>query len=225
MNNVTRHSEDIFSSTITFTYWGLYMNEVEKTGIKKARFRLVGTVALVLLVVILASLCMFLYIELQHYKSTHSHNDSEYDEALFSFYYVKQEKQRFGNRSLWFELNDYNWAEPYQENVFDCGEMSACLERCLENRGWHVKIVLGDSPTETGRKHAWLLVETSQGQYMPVESTEIELVEEYDRYFDNYFTYDYAFETIQDAIMHNESEFDWWKLDFSPLECTSIFDT
>jgi len=198
--------------------------------------------ALVLLVVILTSLCVPLYTELQHqrslnsqlsslvteyygYKSTHSHNDSEYDKALFSFYYVKQVKQRFGNYSLHFELGDLNWTEPYQEGVFDCSEMSACLERYLENRGWHVKLVFGDSPSGTGVKHAWLLVETSQGQYMPVESTRIELVWQYDPYFDNYFKYDYAFETIQDAIMYNESEVDWWKLDFSPLECTSIFDS
>jgi len=62
-------------------------------------------------------------------------------------------------------------------------------------------------------------------RFSPVESIRIELVWQYDRYFNNYFTYDYAFETIQDAIMYDESDFDWWKLGFSPLECTSIFDT
>jgi len=229
------------------------LNEVEKTVVKKARFRVVGMAVLVLSDVILAFFCVSIYTELQHqrslntdlqnqiidannqlsslvteyydYKSIHSHNDSEYDKAFFCFYYVKQVKQRFGNISLHFELGDLNWTEPYQENVFDCGEMSACLERYLENRGWHVKLVFGDSPSGRGVKHVWLLVETSQWQYMPVESTRLELVWPYDLYFENYFTYDYAFETIQDAMMHNESEVDWWKLGFSPLECKSIFDS
>ena len=30
-------------------------------------------------------------------------------------------------------------------------------------------------------------------------------------YFDNYFEYDRAFETIQDALNYSETEFDWWK--------------
>lgn len=45
---------------------------------------------------------------------------------------------------------------------------------------------------------------------MPVESTTIEVVWWDDSYFDNYFEYDYSFETIQEALEYYESEFDWW---------------
>lgn len=200
---------------------------------------------MVISVVVLASLSVYLYVELQHeknrgsdlkdklsslteeyhdYKATHYHNNSEYWKAFFHFYYVKQEKQRFGNTSIFFELSDLSWTEPYQEGTFDCGEMSACLERYLENRGWHVKIVGGDSPAEGEEKHAWLLVETSQGKYTPIESVNIEEISQYNRYYDNYFIYEYEFESIQEAIEFNASDFDWWKLDFCPLEYSSIFD-
>jgi hypothetical protein len=108
------------------------------------------------------------------------------------------------------EIYGYEWIDPYQEGVFDCSEMSAYLEWELENKGWHTLIIAGDSPFGSGR-HAWLLVETSQGKYMPVETTTMEIVWWDNPYFDNYFIYDYSFEDIQEALAYDESEFDWWK--------------
>ncbi|MDH5793724.1 MAG: hypothetical protein OEZ18_04075 [Candidatus Bathyarchaeota archaeon] len=107
------------------------------------------------------------------------------------------------------QKKDWKWIEPYQEGVFDCSEMSAYLERKLENEGWHMKIIVGDSPFGSGR-HAWLLVETSVDKYMPVESTDMAVVLWDSAYFDNYFKYDHAFEKIQDALKYSETEFDWW---------------
>ena len=173
-----------------------------------------------------------LNVTYQNYMSTHSHNDSEYDSlqseydnyvathhytdkeynearSSFSFYYVKPE-QKFGVYDLEDELYGLEWIEPYQESVFDCSEMSAYLEWYLENEGWHTYIVCGETPWDGGY-HAWLLVETSTDHYMPVESTTIEIVWWDNPYFDNYFIYDYRFETIQEAVDYNESEFDWWK--------------
>jgi len=87
--------------------------------------------------------------------------------------------------------------------------MSAFAERSLENEGWHTRICVGDSPFGTGR-HCWLLVETSAGKYMPVESTDHEVVLWSSPYFHNYFEYDRSLETIQEALAYSETEFDWW---------------
>ena len=136
---------------------------------------------------------------------------SEYDEAMFFFYYVVPEEQKFGVYDLEDELYGLEWIEPYQEGVFDCSEMSAHLEWRLENEGWNAIIVVGDSPFGSGY-HAWLLVECEEGEYMPVESTNIEIVWWSNPNFDNYFIYDYTFETILDALdYYSETEFDWWK--------------
>ena len=134
---------------------------------------------------------------------------SEYDEAMFFFYYVVPE-QKFGVYDLEDDLYGLEWLYPYEGDVFDCSEMSAYLEWYLEGEGWNTLIIVGDAPFGGGY-HAWLLVETSEGHYMPVESTTIEIVWWEDPYFDNYFIYDYTFETILDAVAYSETEFDWWK--------------
>jgi len=150
----------------------------------------------------------WLQFSYNNYMSNHKHTDSEYEDAFFLFYYVKP-KQKFGVYDLEDDISGLEWNKPYQEGVFDCSEMSASLERCLENKGWHTVIVTGDSPFSSGY-HAWLLVETSEGKYMPVESTTIAIVWWSNPSFDNYFVYDHEFETIQEALAWNESEFDWW---------------
>ncbi len=128
--------------------------------------------------------------------------------AGFDFYYVKP-KQRYGVDELDSYLKQWEWVSPYQENAFDCSEMSAYLEWKLENEGWHTKIIVGKSPFGSGY-HAWLLVETTEGKYMPVESTNMRVVFWEDPYFDNYFKYDHSFETIEEALAHSEEDFDWW---------------
>ena len=194
------------------------MIEVEKEkGIGNAKIGLI--VAIVIIVILVTSnILTYIFMNFQYgslqwkhdiYVATHQYSNWEYETAQFSFYYLKP-KQKFGVYDLDEELDDIRWIKPYQEGVFDCSEMSAFLERHLENEGWHAKIILGDSPSDSGR-HAWLLVETSEGKYMPVESTNIEVVWWENPYFDNYWEYDYEFETIQEAIDYYESEFDWWK--------------
>jgi hypothetical protein len=87
--------------------------------------------------------------------------------------------------------------------------MSAYIEWRLENEGYHTIIVCGDAPFGGGY-HAWLLVETSDDGYMPVEATTYDMVDWYDSYFDEYFEYDYSFETIHGALDYSQTEFDWW---------------
>ena len=193
------------------------MTEVEKVGVGKFKIGLI--VAIVIIVILVTSnILTYIFMNFQYgllqwkhdiYVATHQYSNSEYETVQFSFYYLKP-KQKFGVYDLDDELDGIRWIKPYKEGVFDCSEMSAFLERHLENEGWHAKIILGDSPSGSG-SHAWLLVETSEGKYMPVESTNIEVVRWENPYFDNYWEYDYEFETIQEAIDYYESEFDWWK--------------
>jgi hypothetical protein len=127
----------------------------------------------------------------------------------FDFYYVKPE-QKYDVNKLSDYLARWRWIRPYEEGVFDCSEMSAYLEMKLENEGWHSVLVTGDSPFSSG-KHAWILVETEAGKYMPVESTNMGVVWWADPHFDAYFTYEHRFETIQEALNYNEADFDWWE--------------
>ena len=117
--------------------------------------------------------------------------------------------RKYGIRELADTLSDVKWRVNYKQGVLDCSEMSAFLERYLELQGWHTYIAVGKSPTGTG-KHAWLLVETSPNRYTPVEATVPEVIYPDDPYYDNYFDYDHIFESIEDAVKHSPTEFDWW---------------
>jgi len=136
--------------------------------------------------------------------------EDEVEGAKFQFYYASLSKQRYGSNDLIDYLANWKWIERvYVANEFDCSEMSAYLEWKLENEGYHTLIVTGDSPSSAG-KHAWLLVQISAEEYMPVEATVYSVVYRWDPYYDEYFVYDYAFETIQEAIGHSPDEYDWW---------------
>ena len=177
-------------------------------------------------------------LEYWNYVDNHLHTNSEYDEAClqisdlewqindlelgiqnlqqtaeenrFEFYYASLAKQRFGVDDLDEYLDRWEWIEgTYVKGVFDCSEMSAYIEWRLENEGYNAYIVCGESPWGGGY-HAWLLVETSEGAYMPVEATEYSVVWWDSPYFDNYFEYDNLFETIHDALNYSYGEFDWW---------------
>ena len=161
-------------------------------------------------------------LDYQTYQTTHSYSDTQYSDyvsnhmftneayelASFDFYYIKPE-QKYGVYDLEDELSTLFWIHDYEETVFDCSEMSAYMEWYLENAGWNCNIVVGDTPFGSGR-HAWLLVETSEDAYMPVESTTIEIVWWADPNFDNYFVYESSFETIIEALDYLESDYDWW---------------
>lgn len=188
--------------------------EIEKQ-IGNGKTKIGLAVALVLVVIlVISSLWLFIRVnslqnEVDYLKAENNYLQWQLDEAQFDFYYVFPAEQKFGVSYLEDELYGLEWIEPYQEGVFDCSEMSAYMEWDLENKGWNTLIVIGDCPFASGT-HAWLLVETSEGKYMPIEPTTIEIVWWDDPYFDNYFIYDYEFETILDALAYSETEFDWW---------------
>ncbi|UCD26643.1 MAG: hypothetical protein JSV75_00435 [Candidatus Bathyarchaeota archaeon] len=192
-------------------------NVEKRSGISKAQG---GLVVCAVLIVILVVSNVWFYSELKDqiglrarsYDGTvveSQYTSSEGAETPFFFYYVKPEEQKFGVNSLGNELEGLKWSRQYERGLFDCTEMTAYLERYLENHGWHTKIVVGDTPFGSGR-HAWLLVETSEGEYMPVESTKIQIVLWSAPNYDNYRVYDYRFETIVEALSYSETAFDWW---------------
>lgn len=138
--------------------------------------------------------------------------EDEIEESKFYFYYRYGREQRYGVDDLESYLDRWQWSdESYTEGKFDCSEMSAEIERVLENEGYHTIIVVGRCPFNQTGKHAWLLVEAVEGKYMPVEPTTYSLVKWADPNFDFYFQYDHEFETIFDALEFDYDEFDWWE--------------
>ncbi|MFH0847285.1 MAG: hypothetical protein V1894_04435 [Chloroflexota bacterium] len=132
------------------------------------------------------------------------------EDNRFFFYYIKAQQQQYSLDTLGLLMDYLYWLKEYQANVFDCSEMSACLEHSLENFGFHTLIAVGNSPDGSATGHAWLLVETEPNAYMPVEATQLSVVYWDNPYFNNYFRYDRTFETIQDALIYGPTEFDWW---------------
>lgn len=119
------------------------------------------------------------------------------------FYYTKPEDQKFGIDELEDTIDAFNWSMSYQKFEFDCSEMSAYLERYLENLGWNASIAVGF-------EHAWLLVETSEGNYTPVEAPVLEVINDTDEFYDYYFDYDHLFKNIYSANEAAFDEFNWW---------------
>lgn len=130
-----------------------------------------------------------------------------------SQYYVGAPRKYMDGQGLGVLQNDVarvTWSVPYQEDVFDCSEMSAYMERSLENAGWHTVICVTSS-NWNGKPHAWVLVEAAPGGWTPVECTIPSVVWGDDLHYHDYFTFDHEFETIHEAIAYAPSEFDWWK--------------
>jgi hypothetical protein len=134
------------------------------------------------------------------------------ESTKFYFYYVKP-KQQYGVNNLSSYLSGRQWLREYEANVFDCSEMSAYVERDLECYGFHTLIAVGNSPSGSNLKHAWLLVEVESGKYMPVEATTTpspSVVWQNNPNFNNYLKCERTFDTIQEALAYAPSEFDWW---------------
>lgn len=86
---------------------------------------------------------------------------------------------------------------------FDPREMSAYLERYLENQGWNTSIA-------TSRYRPWLLVETDEDNYTPVEAKTLEIIYDDNEFYDDYFDYDHIFKNIYSANDFALNDFNWW---------------
>jgi len=152
-----------------------------------------------------ASIILFTSLQNQWSQNSELHEDLERSQFtahknFWFFYYTKPENQNFGIDELEETLSAFNWSLPYRTNEFDCSEMSAYLERYLENQGWNTSIA-------TGFSHAWLLVETNESDYTPVEATILETIYDDNENYDNYFGYDHLFKNIYSANSFNVDEF------------------
>ena len=126
-------------------------------------------------------------------------------------YYADVDNQQQGSHELEKLLEQYEWlSSHYQRGIFDCSEMSAFLEAMLQVHGWHTYIACGPTPFNPNSRHAWLLVETAPGYFLPVEATIQRIVRPTELHFDQYFEYDHLFETIHDALEYKPTEFNWW---------------
>jgi len=147
------------------------------------------------------------YTELQ---SQYEQQVKAAQDARFEFYYSPAVIHRESLDELKGYLELFDWVRQlYSEGYFDCSETAAYMEWSLENAGFHTVVMCGDSPSGGG-KHAWLLVETDENRYMPVEATVPCIVWWEDKHFDDYFHGDYQFQDITEAIAAGYSEFDWW---------------
>lgn len=150
------------------------------------------------------------YVDIAALQAQMTVNKEYVEQAKFYFYYVRKE-QRYGVSNVREYLEQWDWKEDaYVEGEFDCSQMSTYLEWKLENEGYHTIIVGGDSPDGSGR-HAWLLVETTEGKYTPIETIALSIVNWKSPDYYNYFEYEFQFETIQEAVEYNPTDFEWWK--------------
>lgn len=151
------------------------------------------------------------YVDIATLQAQMTVNKEYVEQTKFYFYYVRKE-QRYGVSNVREYLEQWDWKEDaYVEGEFDCSQMSTYLEWKLENEGYHTIIVGGDSPTGSANKHAWLLVETAEGKYTPIEATALSIVNWKSPDYYNYFEYEFQFETIQEALSYSPTEFNWWE--------------
>jgi len=131
----------------------------------------------------------------------------------FLFYYTPLTEKITRVQDLEEYLSRYEWKEDtYKMDIFDCSEMSAVLERMLENEGFHTFIVSGKSPGDSGEKHSWLIVEISPDEYIPVEAMNFSIIPWDNPYINEYHSYDHKFETIHEALGHAPTkDYDWWE--------------
>jgi len=115
--------------------------------------------------------------------------------GLFGYY--KNVQRSYGREKL-NEVLSIKWLKQYEENIFDCSEMSAFLEYWLENKGFNTDIV-------TNADHSWIIVETERGNWVHVESTSSQ------PYIIDERPYIRRFKEIFQAINISPTEYDWWK--------------
>jgi len=62
-------------------------------------------------------------------------------------------------------LTEYEWVDPYQENIWDCSQMSAYIEWLVENCGYEANIVIASQID-----HVWVEIKIG-GKWRPYEAT------------------------------------------------------
>jgi len=110
--------------------------------------------------------------------------------------YYKIVQRSYGREKL-NEALSIKWLKQYEENIFDCSEMSAFLEYWLENKGFNTDIV-------TNADHSWIIVEVEPGRWVHVESTGSK------PYITGENSYNHRFKDIYQAMKYMSDDYDWW---------------
>jgi len=125
--------------------------------------------------------------------------------------------------SLSRQQTGYGWVGLYERDVFDCSEMSACLEYILENKGFTTDIAGGKTPNGN---HAWIVVYSSSGEEYYVESTMLCRVTSLHIFLQDVIAEALGIEslsleyyqsprelqhTVYEAEYSMVNEFDWWE--------------
>ena len=100
------------------------------------------------------------------------------------------------------------FVSPYEENKFDCSEMSAYMEWYLEKYGFNASICVAQDFRGFGEPgaHAWVKVDTIDGKTAYIEATaQRDLIVKEDKDYNNP-------ERVYSSIyeVRNMEEFDWW---------------
>jgi len=109
-------------------------------------------------------------------------------------------------------LHDFHFPADYKMNVFDCSDMSACLEWWLEGHGYHTIFIQGISG---GDMHMWLYVWVDE-QWKLVEPTSIFFCPDTRTHVHDIPTWREEigrYENIEEALEDfSVSELDWWAI-------------
>lgn len=65
-------------------------------------------------------------------------------------------------------LTEYEWVDPYQEDSWDCSQMSANIEWLVENCGYKANIVITSSQADV--QHSWVEIKIGS-KWRPYEAT------------------------------------------------------
>jgi len=136
--------------------------------------------------------------------------EKQAEQNRFYFYYVKS-PQVYNLTTLKSFLTIWNWDSEYEKGNLDYNQMTALLEKRLEDNGYHTLFCYGNIPDIQG-EHFWLMVETLQDKYTPVEalSPNPAVVSIADPDYNYYMRYTGYFETIEEVMDYAPGGFVWW---------------
>ena len=131
-----------------------------------------------------------------------------YNSEIPEDYYVRSDTN-WGNLGYYGleRLVQNGFVTPYQEDKFDCSEMSAYMEWYLEKYGFNASICTSQH-FEGSKGHAWVRVDTKDGKVAYIEATaKNNLI----RWEEDYSQPERIYESIYE--IRNVEEFDWWTTD------------
>jgi len=135
-----------------------------------------------------------------------------YNSEIPEDYYIRS-NTNWGNLGCYGleKLVQNGFVTPYQEDEFDCSEMSAYMEWYLEKYGFNASICTSQH-FEGSKGHAWVMVDTKDGVVYIEATAKNNLI----RRDGDYTRPEKVYESIYE--IRNVEEFDWWTDDYFESE-------